>query len=310
MRKQRYRVVQNTILFILISLLAGNSFANEFYSLNIRAGEESNVSRGIEGFHELGSLFLQTEFALGKRYQLGLNDSLTIASSINYSRFLELPGFDRWGANVSASYRYKFGFGPAAPSLHASASYGIENSDGLARDTNTAGVEIGLEKRFQSGFLLSAGMDYQRNYSDLLPVDQRVLAFGYDELTRLPFELFDFESASVFAGVEYALLNGWMTNLSYRRINGATVASTTEPSLAIYKVSNAFYSDPAFGQNFSRPWFAYQIESNTNQWGAGVSIPVLQDTSIDFAFNWNDIKGPSVRDYENTIYAFTLTHNF
>lgn len=297
------KVLPTTVLLFFASV----SSANEFYTLNLGVGEESNLPKGIDDFHERESTFLRAAFTAGKRYQLGLNDSVTFSGNLGFSRFNELRGFDRVTIGAAANYRYKFGFGPFAPALNAGLNYSVENSEGQARDTEITQFEFSVDKRFQSGFTLEAGIDYQRNTTNDLDDDPSVLALGYDPANRLPFELFDFESLSAFAAVDYEFVNGWRTSLAYRRINGFTVASTTEPSLEIYRISDALYSDPAFSdEDFARPWFGYLLETNSDQWEGALSIPVSQDTSIDFSVNWTDIRAPNSRDYQNTTYAITF----
>ncbi|MFK7862687.1 MAG: hypothetical protein AB8B95_00525 [Pseudohongiellaceae bacterium] len=308
------RRVINTNFFLCTSvalgllLLSTFSHGNEFYLISIGAGEESNLPRGIDSFHERDSSFVRASFVGGKRFQLGLNDSLTVSANAGYNRFDALPGFDRVELGVAANYRYRFGFGPYAPALNGALSYQLENSEGQARDTEAAKIEVSADKRFRTGFTLSAGIDYQRNFTDDLAPDPAVLAFGYDPSIRLPFELMEFESASAFVSADYEFLNLWQASLGYRRLNGFTLASTTEPSLDLYKISDAFYSDPAFGEESRLPWFGYLLETNSDQWDGRLSVPIFQDSSIDFTLSWTDIKGPDGRDYDNTIYAVTFIH--
>lgn len=303
-----FRNIEKFLLITTLLFFASVSTANEFYTLNFGIGEESNLPKGIDDFHERESSFSRAAFTAGKRYQLGLNDSLTFSGNVGFDRFYDLRGFDRIALGVAANYRYKFGFGPFATGVNAGLSYGVENSDGQARDTEIAKFEFSVDKRFRPGFTLEAGIDYQRNTTNDLEDDPTVLALGYDPTNRLPFELFDFESLSAFAAVDYEFVNGWRSSFSYRRINGFTVASTTEPSLEIYKISDAFYLDPAFtSEDFASPWFGYLLETNSDQWEGSLSIPISTDTSIDFSVNWTDIKAPNSRDYQNTTYAITLT---
>jgi hypothetical protein len=291
-------------------LYVSPSNANEFYLLNLSLGEESNVPRGIDDFHERESTFVRAGITAGKRIQLGINDALTFAGNLGYRRFDELRGFDRIELGVSANYRYKFGFGPFAPAANASANYNVENGAGQARDTEAAQIELSVGNRFQSGFTLEVGIDYQRNTTNDLEDDPAVEAFGYDPMNVLPNELFDFESISAFFAADYEFASGWRTSVNYRRINGFTVASTTEPSWRVYKISDAFYSDPAFSTSDSKkPWFGYLLETNSDQWEGVVSIPLSIDTAIDFSVNWTDISAPERGNYQNTIFAITFTHS-
>ncbi|MFT4861641.1 MAG: hypothetical protein ACI95C_000851 [Pseudohongiellaceae bacterium] len=290
--------------------LSSLTLGNEFYSLSLSVGDEANVSRGLDDFHRIDSVFNQVELTAGKLFQLGLNDTLSVSATARQTLYNELPGFDRLELGIGASYRHRFGFGPMAPSLNIASSYAQARSDGAARDADSGSIELSLSKQFKSGIALSAGIDYQRSRTDLLPIDPSVAAFGYDPLSRPPFEILAFESASLFIGADYTFYNGWMLSAGYRRINGATVASTTTPRLQVYKISNAFYSDPGFHDDELLNWFAYQLETNTDQYSTAISIPVLQDTSIDIGASWNDITAPLGLDYDNSIFTISLIHNF
>ncbi|MFT6094878.1 MAG: hypothetical protein ACJA2Q_002785 [Pseudohongiellaceae bacterium] len=305
-----FRNIKTAFLAVGFLSCVSPSNANEFYLLNLSLGEESNVPRGIDDFHERESTFVRAGVTAGKRIQLGINDSLTFTGNLSYRRFDELRGFDRIELGVGAGYRYKFGFGPFAPTANASVNYNVENGAGQARDTEAAQIEFSVGKRFQSGFTLGVGIDYQRNATNDLANDPAVDALDYDPLNTLPNELFDFESISAFFAADYEFASGWRTSLNYRRINGFTVASTTQPSLKIYKISDAFYSDPAFStSNSAMPWFGYLLETNSDQWEGALSIPLSMDTSIDFSVNWTDISAPERGNYQNTIFAITFIHS-
>ncbi|MEQ8954851.1 MAG: hypothetical protein RL120_12020, partial [Gammaproteobacteria bacterium] len=120
------------------------------------------------------------------------------------------------------------------------------------------------------------------------------------------FKLFDYEAAALFANAEYALANGLLLSASYRRVSGATVASTTLPSLGIYKISDAFYSDPAFNPG----WFAYQLKATIDEWSFGLNVPVATDTAVDFSLQWHGIDARGGRDYDNRIASIVLVHRF
>ncbi len=297
---------------IALSFLGFSSMAvgNEFYAVSLSVGDEANVPRGLDDFHRIDSVFSQVELSAGKLFQLGLYDTLTVSATAGQTLYNELPGFDRFELGIGANYRHRFGFGAMAPSFNIASSYRQARSDGAARDADSGSIELSLSKQYRSGIAISAGVDYQRSRTDLLPIDPSVAAFGYDPLSRPPFEILAFESASVFIGADYTLYNGWMLSAGYRRINGATVVSTTTPNLEVYKISNAFYSDPGFHDDELLNWFAYQLETNTDQYSTAISIPVLQDTSIDIGASWNDITAPLGLDYDNSIITISLTHNF
>lgn len=254
---KRYRLHQRPIIaatLLLVSALSTNNLsANSFYQFSLSAGNESNVPRGLDSFHERDSNFYRVDLSAGKLYQLGLNDTVTLSANVFARQLDDLKGFDNHGLGLSASFSHKLGFGAYAGRLGAVLSATGEEFGGEARDNELYGIELNYQKRLSPEWFLYMGVDYQWIRTDSLPDDPAVLAFGYDESIRLPFELFDYESVSAFAELEYGFENGVLVSGGYRRINGATVASTTQPGLDLYKISEAFYSDPAF----SSPWFAY-----------------------------------------------------
>jgi len=130
--------------------------------------------------------------------------------------------------------------------------------------------------------------------------------FDYNPDRNLPFELYEYDSNSVYTDIEYAFENGMLLNIGFRRVNGFTVSSTTQPTLALYKVADALYSDPAFKED----WVAYQLQADTNEWTLGLSIPSGQDSSINFGYSFYDISAVSGNSYVNRIFSVSYMHNF
>ena len=264
--------------------------ANVFSQLGINAGHESNVPRGQDGPHKEESNFLTLDYSIGKLYELGLKNTLVISGSASATRYNELRGFDRLGVGIAANYNYKWALGAYAPVLSLSTSYALEEYEGRARDNE----------------FLTLGADYQNSSADSLPHDPIIEQFGYDPDRSLPFELYDYNSASVYADIEYAFENGLLLNAGFRRVDGFTVSSTTQPTLKLYKVADAIYSDPAFKED----WVAYQLEADTNEWSLGLSIPSGIDSSINLGYSFYDIAAVSGNSYVNRIFSVSYVHNF
>lgn len=291
-------------LLICPGLAAAQS--NLDWQLSVTAGEESNVTRGIDDFHEREATFGQLNLGIANRYQLGLHDALQLGANVIVTRFNELTGFDSEELIVTAGYSRKFGLGPYAPVLAVKGNIGQSNSQGEARDVWRHGLSAEFSQRYANGWSWRGSLDGQFLRSSSLP-DQPILdTFGYDPELTLPFELFEYDSVSAGFAVDYEFVNGWLLWGDYRRVLGGTVASTTTPDLDVYKISRSFYTDPAFDSG----WFAYGLEANTNQWQLGLSVPLLQDTSLDLGYSYMDIQAPEGRQYRNTIYAATFVHSF
>jgi len=282
------------------------SHANVFSQLGVNAGHESNVPRGQDGPHKEESSFLTVDYSIAKLYELGTKNTLVLSGGINATRFNELRGFDKLGVSVAANYNYKWAFGAYAPVLSLSTSYGLEEYEGRARDNELLTLDVSFLKRLSPAWFLTLGADSQQSRADSLPHDPIIEQFGYDPDRSLPFELYDYDSTSVYGDIEYSFENGMLLNAGFRRVNGFTVSSTTRPTLALYKVADALYSDPAFKAG----WVAYQLEADTNEWSLGLSIPSGLDSSINFGYSFYDISAVSGNSYVNRIFSVSYVHNF
>lgn len=280
--------------------------ANELLQLNLAAGTQSNVTRGVDSMHSLGSDWLSARVFAGEFIQLGLNNSLTLGVSAGSEQYLDLPGFDRLSLGVSATLDHKFGLGAYAPLLGFNLSYRKEFLRAAARDNGELSAQLSLSKRISPAWLLRAGIDFADSDSDSLPYDPELSDFGYSPDISLPYEIYDFASASAFIEAEYTFQNQLMLIGSYRRNNGHTVASTTMPSLKTYKISKAFYPDPALPDG----WYAYLLESNTDDLSLSLSVPVARDAAVDLSGRWLKTRAPLGKTYDNTIFSVGMSWRF
>lgn len=291
---------------LFVTVLSTAARGDSFQGLNLQAGYEDNVPKGLDSKHQLGSGFIGLEASGGIFHQLGLNDSITYSVNFAAERFFDLGGFDNIGIGLAASHTHKFGFGAMAPKLISSLSLAHENYQEEARDNNLFTAEVVFEKRLSPAWLVSIGADYQNSFMDSLSDDPLVEEFGYDADVRLPGELFDYDSVSVFAAAEYTFANGMLVSGAYRRVDGYTVSSTSDPSIHLYKISEAFHSDPAFAWG----WFAYLLKADIDEFSVAVSVPVARDASVDFSYDWFDIAAPESRDYDNSVFSITYIRDF
>lgn len=295
-----------TLVCTLLALCPVSSSANVFSQLNLSVGNESNVPRGLDADHELESQFLQLGFSGGKFFQLGLNDSLTLSSSITANHYRKTSGFDSYALGGQAEFIHKFGFGAYAPRLGFSVGASRNFMAGRVRDSFGKTAQLSLSKRFTPALMLRVGIDYEDIESPMVEADAATLSFGYDPELRLPFELFSYHGKAAFVDGEYAFANGWLLEGRLRRIDGGTVSSTTQPTLPLYKRARAFYSDPAFDSG----WFAYLLDAMTNEWSAGLSVPTGTDSSINLRATWHDSKSSAGGSYENSIITVGYVRNF
>lgn len=287
-------------------LLPGLSQANWFSQLSVGIGNESNVPRGLDSFHELDASFLELGFNLGKLYQLGLNDTVTFSGGLSTRRYDELSGFDNVGLSLGAELSHKFGFGAYAPRLSLNLSASEQFMQGEARDARSFTSRLVLEKRFTPGLMLGIGLDYEENDSPTLESGPELFAFQYDPDQRLPLELFEYHSNAWFIEGEYAFSNGLMVQAGYRNIDGGTVSSTSTPGPALYKIARAFFSDPGIDNG----WFAYLLDADTDEWTAGLSWPLGIDASINLRGTFHDSDAFGGGNYQNSVVTLGYVHNF
>lgn len=289
-----------------ISFVSPISHANVFSQLAVNAGHESNVPRGQDGPHKDESSFLTVDYSIGKLYELGAKNTFVLSGALSATRFNELRGFDKLGFGVAASYNYKWALGAYAPVVSLSTSYALEESDGKARDNELLTVDVSYLKRLSPAWFLTLGADFQQSSTDSLPHDPLINSFGYAPDRNLPFELYHYDSTSLYVDLEYSFENGMLVNAGFRRVNGFTVSSTTKPTLALYNAADALYSDPAFKGN----WVAYLLEADTNEWSLGLSIPSGLDSSINVGYSFYDISAVSGNSYLNRVLSVSYVHNF
>ena len=290
----------------LLLALAGTVNADVFQTIALTAGTEDNVPRGLDSMHQLDSGFVGLELITGNSRQLGFNDTLTFSVALKARRYFQTGGFDNIGIGATLGYSHKFGFGAYAPRLGLALSLAREEFQGQARDNDLLTLEISYSKRLSPAWLFSAAVDYQQSSGDSPSNGPMIEGFDYSPEIRLSYDLYDYDAVSAVVDLEYSFENGLLLNGGYRRIDGATISSTTQPNLHLYKVAEAFYNDSAFDNN----WFAYRLGADINEWSLGLSLPIGIDSSVDLGYSWHDIEGPGSDNYENSIFTITLIHNF
>lgn len=281
-------------------------WAAEFLQLGLALGQEDNVPRVLHRVEEAESALLSLDISGGEQFQLGLNQTLTLAAQLNVNRYFDLSGFDHFAAGLSAAYRYKFGLGAYAPQIGAVLSTATEQWDGEARDQRRVGLELNVEKRLTKTWFVIAGVEYQSSRGKSLDGDPRLAVAGYSPDSSLPHDLYDFDSYTVFAGLDYTLGNGWLLSGGYSWTDGYTVASSKSPDLHVYKAAEAVYIDPAWPDL----WFAYRLQTRTDDWSLSLSVPVARDASLNLGASWQAIDGPGDRDYDNRAVSIGFIRGF
>lgn len=286
--------------------LVNGACANEIYQLTLAAGVEDNVVRVAQNLSNADSPLLKAQFTLGKMFAPAINHTLVVSGDISNNRYIDLRGYDSTAVSATASYTYKMGLGAYAPRIGTAITMAYDNMRGEARDRRLLTTELTLEKRLSPAWLFFAGIDYQLSRGETPPRDNRLSSFGYDPNNTLPTDLYNDDAHSMFADLSYEMSNGYLVNVGYSRINGFVVSSTEIPTLKLYKIAKAITVDPAW----STLWFGYRIPADIDDWSVGLSMPVGQDSSLDFGANWQDISAPQNTGYRNRSVSISFVHNF
>ncbi len=289
------------------SLISSTVLSNTFSRLSLGAAEESNITRSLASSDELNSRIFNVELTHGKLFQINVDNSLTLSGLVGASKYDDFAGFDQLSWGGALSYMHKSGFGPYAAKLGFDLSFSRAELDGDARDSNSISASFSYQKRLTSAWLFNGGIEHQISQADSLRADPNTLTLIYDDPSqRQPEEIVDFNATALFTTLEYAFENGILLSGDYRYSDGVIISSTNEPTLHLYKISNAVYSDPAFSEG----WYAYQIDAKTSAWSLGASFPTGTDSSINIGYSLFDIDGSHEHDYNNDTVTVSFVHNF
>ena len=229
-----------------------------------------------------------------------------MSAGLYAARYIDCPGSDNVGFSASALWQPKFGFGPYVPRLNFTLDFNYAEFNKEARDNGLLTSGIFFSKRLNDTWRFQVGFEYQESYAKNLSDDPLVTSLGYSADIRLPYELFDLNASSLFAGLDYFFPSKLLISLGYTRTDGATVSSTTKPSLAAYKKADAFYSDPGLPEG----WFTYQFATINDEWSISVSYPIAEDSSLDLSWATQDIKATGDRDYDNERFVLSFVQRF
>ena len=116
----------------MIPILANADF---FHLINVSAGYEDNLLRGLDDLHRRSFNFLNLDYSFGQSYLLGLNNIISVSAGLNAARYLDYSGLVNVGFSASALWQHKFGFGPYVPRLNFTLDFHYAEFDKKARTT-------------------------------------------------------------------------------------------------------------------------------------------------------------------------------
>lgn len=287
-------------LFCMISITTTSlAIADNFVDIGAGVTSNSNVTRGFLESDQYRDESVSLDLTVGKFFQLRPGQSLVTTATLSGSRFNDLDGLDRESIGLGSSYRHKFGLGAYAPTLGAALDWTQDKSKGETRDRHVTKFELHYSKRLSPAWHAMAGTTYEFSEgindgrSNATPISARN-------------DIFDFEQASLFATVDYALTNNTLLALSYTWIDGYTVSSALAPNPRLLGIAKALTFDPAVQAPVGRNQVAYSIASRTHMLALDWSIPLGRDTSLNLGYARQEIRADNSVEYGNDQFSVTF----
>lgn len=233
---------------------------------------------------------------LGRQLASGLTAGVSGEATV-----LASPRFERLGfatAGTRAQLQYKFGLGPLAPVVQASAGISAREARIAGDDGYSPSASLGLAKRFTETWRARVEGDWQQHYAASEAFDthsQRLigeLAWDFHPSWRLTYgygrQWADF-TATASEGVWSRAISGGL---------GETIARyyTTVPT---------FVTD-AYGPG----WTTYRVEGEAELWWFEVSPALGEQTSLSLRYDRVFTKNIINVKYRQDLWTLSILHAF
>ncbi|MEX0617507.1 MAG: hypothetical protein WDZ76_02290 [Pseudohongiellaceae bacterium] len=292
-----------TVMVLLLVVAAAPAVhANLFSTVMLGGGHEDNLSRGFASSDQHGSAYSTLQLRGGKLFQPGLNTSLTVSGSFGHSRYFSQKGFDSNVLGTAVSLEHKFGLGPYTPRIALALSADREDLEGAERDRSLYNLGLSLSKRFSPAWSGSVGVVSETSRGN----SERHTDLSAYYSTAQPHDIFDYDNDVASASIEYSFENGNLLTASYSRSDGYVVSSAVPPVSHLISNASALAADPAFEHRR----VLYLLKAETDNFSAGLNIPLGRDTSLDMQMNWYSIHGKGTGNYRNARAGVSLIHRF
>lgn len=225
----------------------------------------------------------------GRVFQLSDGKAATFTGSVESTSFDELAGMEHLVAEVTGSFRKKFGLGAYAPAVHALASAQRLDFDDAKRDGWLYVGEIGWQRRLSERWDLEVAASYEARRADAAE----------------PATVFDQERIGASVLGEVILAGPWSLSLGYDFRNG-DVDSNATPNDRIIAAKEASIDDLVFGEGR----VVYRLEADVHSLTLGLSRGVTQDSSLLLGYELQVTRARGGIDYESHqvrlsyVYAF------
>ena len=162
-------------------------------------------------------------------------------------------------------------------------------------------LDIQFRKRLSNAWDFSAGVGVEQSLG-------KHDGAKYTSMYSPSNDIFDFNQASAFTGLNYTFANYSTVDVSYNYVDGHTVSSALAPNPALLAISQALTIDAAFTPPIGRNIVSYTLETKAHIWTLDWSYPLGRDTSLSATYSRQDISARAGVDYANNRISLTLLH--
>lgn len=222
----------------------------------------------------------------------------SVTSTAAWQTEPDFSAMNTWLFGVDVAVMRKFGLGPLAPVVQASAGLhqAEVNESGRSRTETTAGLTVA--KRLTRTLRASGGVDWTQHYARLAP--------------------FDVRNHRVHGGVTWDFLPSWRVGLGASRQWGdvTTNASSSTWARALggvfgSAVRDYYLSEPWLATSTYGPgWVAYRVYARTDLWWAELSPAIGDHTSLPLRYEHIELKNRVGTRYVTEMWSLSVLHRF
>lgn len=279
-------------------LVAAPRAARAEVLVDLAAGvtHESNLTRAQNAQDRRSDFAFPFSLSASQHLAVSGYAAWTLAAEVRGEAHRRFQDLDRAGFAVRASYRHKFGLGPAAPYALVAASIAYDDYRADVRDGHRIDAHVEAGWRWGDALDVAAGIAVDRRYARVdLPI-----------VPGISGALFDLRGAGAYWRGSYAWNGTWlaMAQLSVRR---GDVESTSQRSMQVFLASDAIANDPAFEDP---ALFGYRLRGTTWSGGVTTSRALSDRASLDFGFLVERTHAARGLRYPGRMLSLTYVHRF
>jgi len=243
----------------------------------------SNVSRSNRAEDRLDDFAFGASVRFGKFTHLDSADKLrlTFTLDVDSQAFAEFDDFNNVSAGATASLRYRFGLGAAAPFLRVEGTVRWADFNDELQDGVRSQLEVVAGKRVLDRLELQAGYVFDNTDTRTPLYDQQ----GHGFFVRAAFDL----TSSTQLTAEY----------SFRR--GEVVSYNVPPRPDLIALANTRLEVDIFGT----PYVAYNLNATTQRGAFGIHQAITRNVGVSFRYELQSTTRSQI-DYTSHVFLAAI----